>query len=110
VLNGPKVQALHVDLLRESWPFDHSALGGILNVHFVAPQLFDHFAFSLRPSCYLLIETPGGQGGNYLELPAAGRLREQLSDAFEFESYRERKVGPPETDAVSAGLLARKKS
>lgn len=109
LLGCVKIRAIEVDVLREQWPFGPSTLGGIVDVHFLVPQLFDSLARSLLPGSYLLVETAGGQGGNYLELPPAGRLRANLSTSFEFEFYRERKVGPREADAVSVGLLAKKK-
>jgi len=84
-------------------------LGGILAVHFpIVPALFSHFADSLTPKGCLLIETVGGQGENYLELPPAGWLRSALGGAFDFEFYEESKVGPPGSDAVSARLLAKR--
>ena len=62
-----------------------STLGGILDDHSLAPQLFDRFAFSLRVGGYVLVETPGRQGGNYLDLSPAGQLRSALEGAFDFQ-------------------------
>jgi hypothetical protein len=74
---------MQVDLLRCPWPFGESTLGGILAIHFpVAPALFVHFADSLTPGGCLLIETVGGHGGNYLELPRAGQLSRALERQF----------------------------
>jgi SAM-dependent methyltransferase len=101
-----RLRPMHADLLRDPWPFRESTLGGILAIHFlVAPALFVHFADSLTPEGRLLIETVGGHGGNYLELPRAGQLRRALSGSFDFEFYHERKVGPAGTDSVSVRLL-----
>jgi hypothetical protein len=57
---------------------------------------------------YLLFETMGGQGGNYLQLPRAGQMRTLLEPGFKMLFYREKRVGPPEANAVSVRLLARK--
>lgn len=105
-----RLTSMQADLLRDPWPFGKSTLGGIFAVHFpVAPALFVHFADSLTPGGCLLIETVGGHGGNYLELPRAGQLRSALSGRFHFEFYHERKVGPADTDSASVRLLARRR-
>jgi hypothetical protein len=81
-------------------------LGGILDIHFLDRSLFRYFTRSLRSGGYLLIETVGGYGGNYLELPKAGELRTMLRRTFDLVVYSEKKVGPREIDAVSVRLLA----
>lgn len=102
--------ALHIDLARDRWPFTRGSLGGIIEVHFLLPKLFPEFAASLAPGGYLLLETVPGCGHNYRELPEAGRVRQGLAGAFDFEEYRERGVGPSEADAVTVRLLARRRS
>lgn len=99
-----------MDVLIDQWPFGKASLGGIIAIHFgVAPAFTEGFADSVTPGGCLLIETVGGQGGNYLELPGAGQLRSALCAAFDFEFYQERKVGPSGSDAVSVRLMARRK-
>lgn len=100
--------ALHIDLARDHWPFTRGSLGGIIEVHFLLPKLFSDFAASLAPGGYLLLETVPGCGHNYRELPEAGRVRQELAGAFDFEEYREKSVGP--SDAVTVRLLARRRS
>jgi SAM-dependent methyltransferase len=96
------------DLKRSQWPFSRNCFGAIICVHFLDIDLFEAFRFSLVPSGQLYIETFGGHGGNYLDLPGAGQLRDLLSQHFHLAFYRERKVGPADTDAVSVKLLAKK--
>jgi SAM-dependent methyltransferase len=96
-----------MDLVKDSWPFGPCTVGGIVNVHFLLPQLFPHFHRSLSPGGYLLVETVPGHGGNYLELPKARELRIALEKGFEIELYKETKVGPTDYDAVTVRLLAR---
>lgn len=96
------------DLARAPWPFAPAAFCGIINVHCFLPTVLEHFAQSLRRGGYLFIETIGGYGENYLELPKRGQLIEALKDDFELESYTERKAGPSKADAVSVKLLARR--
>ena len=102
--------SLEIDLTRDPWPFGPNTLGGIVNVHFLLSALFRQFAASLTPGSYLLLETVPGCGHNYVELPRAGTLRQELSGDFRFEEYRERTVGPLGCGAVTVRLLARKHS
>jgi tellurite methyltransferase len=103
--------SLHqLDLVKDRWPFAAYRAGGIINVHFLLPALFPLFERSLSPGGYILLETVPGCGGNYLELPKAGELRSAFERGFDLEFYRERKVGPPGFDTVTARVLARKRS
>lgn len=97
------------DLTSKGWPVGGSSVSAIICVHFVMIGLIPSFIASLRRGGYLYIETFGGQGQNFRELPKAGQLRKLLSSHVEFQYYRERKVGPREIDSVSAVLLARRR-
>jgi SAM-dependent methyltransferase len=98
-----------VDLIKETWPFGHSSVGGIVNVHFFVPALLPSFEKSLSSGGYLLLETAPGCGGNYVELPKAGEVRASLGSAFDFDFYQEGKAGPREFGAVTVQLLARRR-
>ncbi len=99
-----------LDLVKEPWPFAPYAAGGIINVHFLLPALFQLFERSLSPGGYLLLETVSGHGGNYLELPRAGELRAVFEKRFQIDWYRERKVGPHDCNAATVQLFAKKLS
>jgi SAM-dependent methyltransferase len=99
-----------MDLAKDPWPFSEGSVGAIVNVHFLFPPLFRFFESSLAPGGYLLLETVPGHGGNYLQLPKIGELRSALENAFNFEFYRERRVGPRPLDKVTVQLLARRRS
>jgi len=103
-----RLSVQQLDLVKDPWPFGPCAVGGIVNVHFLLPALFPFFEGSLSPGAYLLLETVPGCGGNYLELPKAGEIRSALRKAFDFEFYKEAKVGPRGYDAVTVQLLARR--
>jgi SAM-dependent methyltransferase len=98
-----------IDLVRDPWPFSPHSVGGIINIHFTLLALFPHFESSLLPSGYLLLETVPGVGGNYLELPKEGELKAALGNAFDYELYKERQVGPSGHNAVTVKLLARRR-
>ena len=101
---------LLADLGPSQWPFCENCFAGIICVHFLNVALFGVFQSSLVAGGYLYIETFGGQGGNYLDLPKAGQLHDLLSSDFHLSFYREKKVGPIGYDAVTVKLFARKRS
>jgi SAM-dependent methyltransferase len=107
--SSEKLTPCQLDLEKESWPFGKASAGGIINVHFLLPSLFSFFKTSLFADGFLLIETVPGCGGNYLQLPKAGELRSSFADDFDFLFYRERKVGPPSSDAVTVQLVAKRR-
>ncbi len=104
-----KLIPILAELSEGSWPFRAAQFGVIINVHFLTVTLFHDFARSLQPGGLLFIETVSGHGENYLELPKAGQLKDLLVETFDLEMYREARVGPPESEAVSVKLLAKKK-
>jgi SAM-dependent methyltransferase len=95
-------------LNRLQWPFAPKCFGAIVCVHFLDVGLLDAVSASLVTGGRLYIETFGGHGGNYLDLPKAGQLRDLLSQHFNIAFCRERKVGPADSDAVSVKLLGKK--
>jgi SAM-dependent methyltransferase len=108
IRNNSHLIPIKLDLKSSPWIFPTETLGAIINIHFFWPPLLEWFASSLIPGGYLLIETIGGQGGNYLELPGEGFVRSRLEGMFDFRFYREKKVGPLDKNAVSVKLFSRK--
>lgn len=104
-----ELKLLKTDLINDAWPVGTASVGGIINIHFLLPSLFPLFAESLIPGGYLLIETVPGCGGNYVQLPKVTQLRNELSQMFEFEFYKENRVGPAICEAVTVRLAARRK-
>jgi SAM-dependent methyltransferase len=93
-----------------SWPFSDCAFSAITCIHFLPIHLLDTFRRSLIPGGFLFIETFGGQGRNYVNLPRRGELRDLLRTTHDLLFYKERAVGPPDVDAVSVKLLARQRA
>lgn len=56
---------------------------------------------------HLFIETFGGHGENYLELPKADEIRQALK-GYELIFYSERSVGPASQNAVVVRAFAQK--
>ena len=103
-----KLYPVLAKLSHTRWPFAQKCFGAILCIHFLDIQLLGAFSRSLVTNGRLYIETFGGHGGNYLDLPIAGQLSELLAPHFQLSFYRERKVGPADYGAVSVRALAAK--
>lgn len=101
-----QLQTRHFDVITNPWDYSPNSIGAIICVHFVLSRgLVLSFANSLKVGGLLLIETFGGNGENYLELPPAGLIKQLLSPTFDIRYYEERKVGP-EKKNVSLKLFA----
>lgn len=104
-----RITTVCIDLLAvKRWPFAASSMSAIICVHFPVQELLPQFTMSLRTGGYLYIETFGGQGKNYLDLPKKGYLHEILRQQFDIKYYKERKVGPSVSNAVAVKIFARK--
>jgi len=90
-------------------PFRASSYDLVLVVHFVPKGLIELVGPLVRPDGHLLVETFGGLGENWRDLPAPGRFRAELSAAFDLLDYRERSVGPSKREAVAVKFLGRKR-
>ena len=101
------IHTVCADLESELLPFRPSSFGAIVCVHYPLRSIIPKFVDLLEPGGCLLIETFGGQGRNYLDLPKSGELRSALQ-GFDLPHYRERRVGPPEFDAVVVQAIGRK--
>ncbi len=92
-----------VDLELDEWRFAPNSVSAVVCVDF--PPVFRvlrSLVASLRPGGYLLLQTIGGHGGNYLELPTPGAIRSVLIGDFEFGCFTERRVGPGGSAAATA--------
>jgi SAM-dependent methyltransferase len=104
-----KVRYHHLDLENDPWIFQQESAGAILCVHYPITEKFLLYCDSLKSGGYLLIETVGGQGGNYAKLPRPGLLYQVFHSDFAMHVYQERAVGPKGADRVAVKLLAQKK-
>ena len=76
------------------------------NIHFFHSNLIECFVKSLKIGGYLFIETIDGHGGNYLQLPKHGFIKSKLNNLFDIKYFKEKKVGPLQSDASTVKLLA----
>jgi SAM-dependent methyltransferase len=103
-----RIRLSKCDLLQSPWPYPMESLGGIVNVHFLHLPLIKSFIDSLGMGAFLLIETVGAQGENHTMLPHHGRLRELIVGDLFMVKYLERSAGPPDSNAATVKLAARK--
>jgi len=101
---------IFAELNPTEWSLRERCFAGIICVHYFNIDLFEMFSTSLISGGFLYLETFGGHGQNFLELPPAGQVRELLSKDFQLQFYRENKVGPTGYDAVTVRLFARKRA
>jgi SAM-dependent methyltransferase len=99
---------VRIELGPATWPFAPACFSAVVFVHYLDILLFPSVHHSLAPGGSLYLETVGGQGGNYLELPHAGEIQTMLSPLFRLDSYEERPVGPAVANKCVVKLLARK--
>jgi len=76
-------------------------------VHFISSALLHALSRLLHTGGYLVYETYGSNGGNYLTLPYPGQIAAELHPSFELIYYQEKPVGPKK-DAVTVKCLAKR--
>jgi SAM-dependent methyltransferase len=109
-VSSGQILTVCADLTADGWPIARSSVSAIICVHYVMIDLIPTLISSLQEGGYLYIETFGGQGENFRELPKAKQLSELLSRHTDFHYYKERKVGPADADSVAVTLFAQRRS
>jgi SAM-dependent methyltransferase len=99
---------VHAVLDGAAWPFAPACFSAIIFVHYLDLLLCEWAHYSLVSGGFLHVETAGGHGGNYLELPTKGELQSRLLPHFQLAAYQERPVGPPGFYRCAVKLLATK--
>lgn len=103
------LQPVCTQLSESCWPFSETCFSAIVCIHFLHVGLLSLFGASLVAGGYLYVETFGGHGRNYLDLPMEGHLRGALiATQFRILFYQERPVGPANFGAVSVKFFAQK--
>lgn len=106
----PTYEFFRLDLNGEDWPLEEVGFGAVVIVHHYSARVIRKSLRLLRPGGMFFLETYGGQGGNWQDLPPKDFVRQLLDECgFEIEFYKERKVGPAHADAVSVRTFAVRK-
>lgn len=79
---------------RTMLPFPENKFSLVLVVHYFTDDLFLRLRSLVNKSGYIILESYGGQGGNWKELPMPKQVHDQLKGQFKFLVYRETRVGP----------------
>jgi SAM-dependent methyltransferase len=102
-----KVLPLCADLTSGRLPFGPHTFSAILCIHYPVQSILADFDNQLLDGGHLFIETFGGQGQNYLELPKAGEIRQALK-GYKLIFYHEHSVGPISHNSVVVKVVAQK--
>jgi SAM-dependent methyltransferase len=102
-----RVFPLCADLTKGRLPFGPRSFSAILCIHYPVQNILADLDDQLIDGGHLFIETFGGHGENYLELPKADEIRQALK-GYELIFYNERSVGPTSQNAVVVKALAQK--
>jgi hypothetical protein len=102
-----KVFPLCADLTKGRLPFGPRSFSAILCIHYPVQNILADLDDQLMDGGHLFIETFGGHGENYLELPKADEIRQALK-GYELIFYSERSVGPTSQNAVVVRAFAQK--
>ena len=90
-------------------PVKTGSLNLAVAVHFSIHKHLGPIKDALAPGGWLIYETFGGQGMNWVDLPKTGQLQRKLAPRFEFLALDEHPVGPKEKRSVVVRLFARKR-
>jgi SAM-dependent methyltransferase len=104
---GGQVFPLCADLTKGRLPFGPHSFSAILCIYYPVQNILADLDDQLMDGGHLFIETFGGHGENYLELPKADEIRQALQ-GYKLIFYNERSVGPISQNAVVVKALAQK--
>lgn len=102
-----RVMSVCADLSTDQLPFAKSSFSAVICVHYPVQTIISDLDAAVQDGGHFYIETFGGQGQNYLELPKAGEIRDALT-GYDFHFYKERPVGPLSQNSVAVRALGRK--
>jgi len=88
-------------------PFADASFDLVIVVHYVSATIIASIHRVVRPNGYLIYETFGLQGNNWLSLPKPGEMRQRLASGFALINYKERAATTRKHDVVAVKLLAR---
>ena len=94
--------------LRQGMPFKAGRLGLALAVHVPLIALVPILAEALAIGGVAILESVGGYGENWRELPRRGALRRKLAKHFAILNLEERPVGPPAMRTVAVRAFIRR--
>lgn len=85
------VKLMKIDLT-ETWPFQHSCLGGIICVHFYTPRIIPKAIVSLAHNGFFYFETIPGHKSNFFGLPKYKEILSLLEPHFDILHYEEKEI------------------
>lgn len=89
-------------------PFLNNAFNLVVVIHYVDKGLLSRIARLISSGGFLIYETYGGQGENWLTLPLKGEIEDELGTQFSIIKLKEVYVGSELDPHVNTKLFARK--
>lgn len=106
-IGSGRILTLCADLSADRLPFRKPSFSAILCIHYPVQKVIADLCAALNEGGWLYIETFGGQGQNYLELPKLGEIPKALQ-GLDLILCKERPVGPSSHRAAVVHALAQK--
>jgi SAM-dependent methyltransferase len=104
------LKTIKIDFDSESLPFSENSLAGAICVHSWGYNWCNEIIESISPMIkkggFIFVETVANRGGNYMELPRSGYIRDKVERYFNIVDYTEKKAGPENCDAVTVKAFA----
>jgi SAM-dependent methyltransferase len=86
--------------IEQQLPIERGAFDLVLIVHYFSETVILRALEALRPGGWLILETFGGQGKNWMALPPVGWAGERFRNEFQVSILEERPVGPSKSNAA----------
>jgi hypothetical protein len=90
-------------------PVPADSVSVAIAVHLPTHTMLEGVWSAMVPGGFLIVETFGGQGENWRDLPEAGAIAGVLGFQFDLLVCEERRVGPVGGNAVAAKIFAQRK-
>lgn len=92
--------------LEKELPVESGTFDLVVIVHYFSETIILRALEALRPDGWLILETFGGHGKNWMALPLLGRVMARFENEFQVSILEERPVGPSKSNAA-VRLLAK---
>jgi SAM-dependent methyltransferase len=101
------VHPLRADLSLDI-PLKPNSLDIVLSIHLPPILAMSSLFKYVKPDGLLVFETFGNRGGNWIDLPKRGEIKEQLLCDFRIRRYEERIAGPAQAGVCCVKAIASK--
>jgi SAM-dependent methyltransferase len=86
--------------IEQRLPIERGTFDLVVIVHYFSETVISQALEALRPGGWLILETFGGQGKNWMALPPLGWAAGRFCNEFQVSVLEERAVGPSKSNAA----------